>query len=179
MKVVASATLPAPQPVWQPTQKPDRQSIGMLIASIEHGLVARQPLKGPEPVMDSDMTTDEPEDKAELATSQSAAYVPPEPQEIARNETLVAQVQTVPLRNVSIHYKTVRQVEVEPLDAVSLDDPPVEPRMVKMQVEPQIVKVQAARAVERRNLSSPRSSQPQPLPFPGTSPISLGRITFR
>ncbi len=149
VKVVGSATVPAPQPVWQPTQKPDRQSIGMLIASIEHGLIARQPLKGSEPVMDSDMTTDEPEDKAELAMGQSAAYVPPEPQEIARNETLVAQAQTVPLRNVSIHYKTVRQVEVEPLDAVSLDDPPVEPRMVKMQVEPQIVKVQAARAVER------------------------------
>ena len=84
------------------------------------------------------MTTDEPEDKAELATGQSAAYVPPAPQEIARNETLVAQVQTVPLRNVSVHYKTVRQVEVEPLDAVSLDDPPVEPRMVKCRLSPKL-----------------------------------------
>ena len=80
------------------------------------------------------MTTDEPEDKAELATGQNVAYAPPAPQEIARNETLVAQVQTVPLQNVSVHYKTVRQAEVEPLDAVSLDAPLVEPQIVKVPV---------------------------------------------
>ena len=159
-KVIAPVkvvTLPTPQPVWQPTQKPDRQSIGILIASIENGLVARQPSKGSEPpVTDSDMTTDEPEDKPELATGQNAAYVPPAPQDIARNETLVAQLQAVPLRNVSIHYKTVRQVEVEPLDAVALDGPPVEPQIVKMPVEPQIVKVQASRPVEREEPRQPQ-----------------------
>ena len=37
------------------------------------------------------------------------------------NETLMAQVLPAQMQNVSIHYKTVRQVEVEPLDAVSLD----------------------------------------------------------
>ncbi len=159
VKAVRVATLPAPQPIWQPTQKPDRQSIGMLIASIDNGLIARQPSKRSEPpVTDPDMTTDEPEDKPELATRQSTAYVPPAPQEIARNETLVAQVQTMPLRNVSVHYKTIRQVEVEPLDAVSLDAPPV---------EPQIVKVQAARAVEREE---PRQAQK-----PATATLAVSR----
>ncbi len=59
----------------------------------------------------------------------------------------MAQVQTVPLQNVSVHYKTVRQAEVEPLDAVSLDAP---------LVEPQIVKMQATRAVEREEQRQPQ-----------------------
>jgi len=145
-KASPAATLApaAPQPVLQLQQKPDRSSIGILIASIENGLVARQPLGRPKPaVTASDMTTDEPEEKAEAEAAQSAAYAPPAPQEIARNETLMAQVLPSQMQNVSIHYKTVRQVEVEPLDAVSLDATPI---------EPQIVKVQAASAVEREDV---------------------------
>jgi D-alanyl-D-alanine carboxypeptidase len=155
-KAAVDATLaPAPQAALQLKQKPDALSAGMLIASIENGLVARQPLVRTEPAATpSDMTTDEPEEKAEaVAAGQSVA--PPTPQEIARNDTLVAQAQSVQLQNVSIHYKTVRQVEVEPLDAVSLDDTSIEPQIVKTQAARAMrvqatstLKVQAAAAVE-------------------------------
>jgi len=138
----------APQPVLQLKQKPDGTSVGILIASIENGLVARHPLDRPKAaVTASDMTTDEPEEKAEAETTQGATYAPPAPQEIARNETLVAQVQPAQIQNVSIHYKTLRQVDVEPLDAVSLDAAPIEPKMVKVQAT-SALKVQAASAVE-------------------------------
>ncbi|MGA9267503.1 MAG: D-alanyl-D-alanine carboxypeptidase [Rhodomicrobium sp.] len=161
---VAAATLApaAPQAALQLKQKPDALSSGMLIASIENGLVARQPLARPEPaVTPSDMTTDEPEEKAEAAEGQSVA--PPAPQEIAGNETLVAQAQPVQLQNVSIHYKTARQVEVEPLDAVSLDAPSIEPQIVKAQAASAIkvqatstLKVQAAAAVEQEDVKPQR-----------------------
>ncbi|HXW22013.1 MAG TPA: D-alanyl-D-alanine carboxypeptidase family protein, partial [Rhodomicrobium sp.] len=119
-----------PQPVLQLKQKPDGSSIGMLIASIETGLVAKHPLGHSNPAMaDSDMTTDEPEERAEAEATRRAAYAPPASQDIARNETLVAQVQPAQMQNVSVHYKTARQVDVEPLDAVSLDDKPVEPKI--------------------------------------------------
>jgi D-alanyl-D-alanine carboxypeptidase len=97
------------------------------------------------------MTTDEPEEKAEAETTQSATYTPPAPQEIARNETLVAQVQPAQIQNVSIHYKTVRQVDVQPLDAVSLDAAPIEPKIVKVQTTGAL-KVQTASAVEREDV---------------------------
>ncbi len=127
----------APQPALQLKRKPDGASIGILIASIEHGLVARQTVPHSKPsVPAADMTTDEPEEKAEAEAVQGAAYAPPALQEIARNETLVAQVQPAQIQNVSIHYKTVRQVDVvEPLDAVSLDAAPVETQIVKVQVQ--------------------------------------------
>jgi D-alanyl-D-alanine carboxypeptidase len=154
---VAAATLALPQPALQLKQKPDALSVGMLIASIENGLVARRPFARTQPaVTPSDMTTDEPEEKAEAA-GQSVA--PPTPQEIARNETLVAQAQPAQLQNVSIHYKTVRQAEVEPLDAVSLDATPIEPQVVKAQAARAIkvqatgtLKVQAAAAVEQEDV---------------------------
>jgi D-alanyl-D-alanine carboxypeptidase len=146
----ATATLApaAPQPVFQMKQKPDRASVGILIASIENGLVAKRPLGRPKTDLTApDMTTDEPEDKAEAETTQSATFAPPS-QEIARNETLVAQVLPAQIQNVSIHYKTVRQVDVQPLDAVSLDAVPIEPKVVKVQAA-SALKVQAASAVER------------------------------
>jgi D-alanyl-D-alanine carboxypeptidase len=154
----AAAALAPPQPALQLKRKPDAQSVGMLIASIEYGLVARQPLARAQPIVTpSDMTTDEPEEKAEAAAGQSVA--PPAPQEIARNETLVAQAQPVQMQNVSIHYKTVRQAEVEPLDAVSLDATPIEPQIVKAQAASAIkvqaagtLKVQAAAAVEQEDV---------------------------
>ena len=145
----AATLAPAvPQPVLQLKQKPDGASVGILIASIENGLVARRPLGRPKAVVTApDMTTDEPEEKAEAETTQSATYTPPAPQEIARNETLVAQVQPAQIQNVSIHYKTVRQVDVQPLDAVSLDAVPIEPKIVKVQAT-SALKVQAASGVE-------------------------------
>jgi D-alanyl-D-alanine carboxypeptidase len=150
------------QAALQLKQKPDALSVGMLIASIENGLVARQPLARAEPAATpSDMTTDEPEEKAEAAAGQSVA--PPAPQEIAQNESLVAQAQSVQLQNVSIHYKTVRQVEVEPLDAVSLDATPIEPQIVKAQTASAIkvqatstLKLQAAAAVEQEDVKPQR-----------------------
>ena len=140
---------PAPQPVLQLKQRPDGTSVGILIAAIENGLVAKHTAGRPKAVATApDMTTDEPEEKAEAETTQSSAYAPPAPQEIARNETLMAQVQPAQIQNVSTHYKTVRQVDVEPLDAVSLDAAPIEPKMVKVQAT-SALKVQAASAVER------------------------------
>ncbi len=142
----------AQQPVFQLKQKPDRASVGTLIAAIENGLVARRPPgRAKANLTAPDMTTDEPEERAEAETTQSATYVPPAPQEIARNETLVAQVQPAQIKNVSIHYKSARQVDVEPLDAVSLDDVPVEPKIVKLQTTGAL-KVQTASAVEREDV---------------------------
>ncbi len=142
----------APHPVFQMKQKPDRASVGILIAAIENGLVTKRPLGRPKADLAApDMTTDEPEDKAEAETTQSAAYARPAPQEIARNETLVAQVQPAQIQNVSIHYKTARQVDVEPLDAVSLDVAPVEPKIVKLQTTGAL-KVHTASAVEREDV---------------------------
>ena len=92
-----------------------------------------------------------PRKRRRLETTQSAAYAPPAPQEIARNETLVAQVLPAQIQNVSIHYKTVRQVDVQPLDAVSLDAAPIEPKIVKVQTTGAI-KVQTASAVEREDV---------------------------
>ncbi len=130
---VASAV---PHPMWQLKRKPDRDSIAMLITSIESGL-ARPLVTRSEPVpATSETTTDEPEDKAEMAESRSAAYVPPRPQDIARNETLVAQApQPAQLQNVSIHYKTMRQPEVAPLAAVALDPAPEAPEKPAQMVQ--------------------------------------------
>jgi D-alanyl-D-alanine carboxypeptidase len=52
---------------------------------------------------------------------------------------------------VSIHNKTVRQVDVQPLDAVSLDAVPIEPKVVKVQTSG-APKVQTASAVEREDI---------------------------
>jgi D-alanyl-D-alanine carboxypeptidase len=157
--LTATLTPAAQQPVLQLKQKPDGASIGMLIASIENGLVARKPVAPPKPaVTDSDMTTDEAEERSDAEAGQTAAYAPPPPQEIARNETLVAQAQPAPMQNVSIHYKTMRQPEVQPLDAVSLDAPS-QPQVVKVQATGAIkvqatgtIKVQAANAVEQEDI---------------------------
>jgi D-alanyl-D-alanine carboxypeptidase len=117
---LAPASLRGPQ--WL-GQKADRTSIAMIIASIEAGLHARasSPASLQEVASASDTTTDEPEDKAERAASRSQAYVPPPAQEIAGNETLVAQAQPARRQNLSVHYKIVRQPEVEPLDAVAVE----------------------------------------------------------
>ncbi len=173
----AAATLApaAPPPALQLKQKPDGASIGMLIASIENGLVARRPLGRSQPlVTDSDMTTDEPDEKAEVEAGQSAAYAPPPPQEIARNETLVAQVQPAQMQNVSIHYKTVRQAEVEPLDAVSLDAPPIEPQVAKAPAASAMkaratgtMKVQAVSALEQEDVKPQKLANANSRGLPG------------
>ena len=123
-QAVAQASPDAPAPYSRLKRRPDRTSISMLLASIEAGLVKpRQTASGTGPAA-ADMTTDEPEDKAERAASRSAAYVPPPSQEIARNETLVALAAPPKAVNVSVHYKTVRPPEVAPLAAAALDDVP-------------------------------------------------------
>jgi D-alanyl-D-alanine carboxypeptidase len=112
-------------------RKADRTSISMIIASIESGLHARASSSASQQqaAAASDATTDEPEDKAERAASQGKAYASPPAQEVANNETRVAHAQPARLQNVSVHYKTVRQPEVEPLDAVSVDGAsPPEPK---------------------------------------------------
>jgi D-alanyl-D-alanine carboxypeptidase len=134
-QAAASPPAPAPAPaapgvshfpgsVPRLTRKPDRTSISMLYASMEVTLAAKpKPAFADAGTEFSDKTTDEPEDKAERAAARNAAYVPPEPLEITRNETLAAMTAPAPV-NVSVHYKTVRQPEVMPLAAASLDSAP-------------------------------------------------------
>lgn len=121
--VSAAPAAPAlPQPILQLKQQPDSRSIGMLIASMDNGLVAKQPSAHRETAQPaSDMTTDEPEEKIERAASRSPAHVTPAPRDKARNETWVAEVQHAQLQNLSVHNKTARQLEVEPLAAVAVE----------------------------------------------------------
>jgi D-alanyl-D-alanine carboxypeptidase len=155
---------------WREAQwlgrKTDRTSIAMIIASIESGLHAKAPSPAAQQEAASDATTDEPEDKAERAASRSQAYVRPPAQEIARNETLVAQAQPARLQNVSVHYKTVRQPDVEPLDAVavgdaSLPEPKSEQKPMKSAEaslpEPKPAKAETARAAEPEESKKPQT----------------------
>ena len=145
-------------------RRPDRTSISILLASIEAGLVTKPhstsaQTKPAVPVAVSpDIMTDEPEEREEREASRAAGYVPPAPQDISRNVTLVALVQ----RNVSVHYKTVRVTEETPLDAAVLDPmpeaataKPVQPvRSVKSEVEPlRVAPVQAE--AEPRDVNRP------------------------
>jgi D-alanyl-D-alanine carboxypeptidase len=137
---------------------PDRTSIAMIIASIERGL-AKPSLVSPRPetAAQQDATTDEAEEEAQRAEIQSAAHTPPRINEIARNETLVTEIQTPRAQNVSVHFKTVVMTEVEPLDAVALEGLPVESKPHR---ERQSAKAQsAARASEPE---APRPAEPQP-----------------
>ena len=139
--ITVAAPSPAPalsQPALELTHKPDAASIGLLVASIQNGMVAKRPLGRPKPdVAASDMTTDEPEEKTEIEGAHAAVQTP----DIAQNETLVAQMQPSQIQNVSIHYKTVRVADVQPLDPVALDDTPA---VRTIAVEPHIVRVQAS-----------------------------------
>lgn len=102
---------------------PDRTSRSILLASIEAGLVTK-PHAAPSAAAESEMTTDEPEDKAAQAVSKSPTYVSPPAQEIASNKSL-AKLATAPqAKNVSIHYKTVRAPEVPSLAPAALDVTP-------------------------------------------------------
>lgn len=143
----------APEPLLQGRQKPHGAAAGMLISSIENGLVAKRPLgrpkSAPEPA--ADMTTDEPEEHPETGAAQTASIAPPRPQEVARNETLAAQALPTQIQNVSIHNKTVRVAEVEPLDAISFDAASVERQLSH---EPRVVKIQAANAMKAQSASA-------------------------
>lgn len=131
-------------------RKPDRASISMLLMSIEAGLVKPQSLAAVDsPAAASDMTTDEPEDKADRDATRSASYVPPAPQDIARNETLVAQAAPAQSsKNISVHYKTVRPQEVVPLAAAALDGVP--------ELQP-LKPAQIVRAVEKEEEEKPQT----------------------
>ncbi len=134
-------------PSLQHRRKPDPASSAMLVASIENGLIAKPFVTRSEPAAASEMSTDEPEDKAERAASRSAANPPP-PQDVVRNETLVAQAQPAQLQNVSIHYKTVRQAEVEPLAAAAINVAP--------EIQPARTEV-AARSAEPEDATQPQT----------------------
>ena len=149
-------------------RRPDRVSISVLLASIETSLIAKtRPAPAGAALPAADMTTDEPEEKAEKTAGGRPAYAAPAPQEIAGKETIAAMASPVP-RNVSVHYKTVRPPEAAPLAAVSLDPAPeagrdagagaakVEPAgsQAEAREEPPLT-LAAATAAESRSLDHP------------------------
>ncbi len=159
----AAHELAVSQPMPQLRRKPDGVSVGVLVASIENGMIVkqpRQPMGRPEyAAAPSDMTTDEPEEKAEAEVAEGDTYASPAPQEIARNEMLAVQTPPAHMPNMSIHYKTVRVAEVQPLDAVSLDAAPVDPQVMKAQAASAsrgqgagAIKLQTVSATERENV---------------------------
>jgi D-alanyl-D-alanine carboxypeptidase len=162
-------------PLSQLKRKPDRASISMLLASIEAGIIKPQSPASVQPAaVASDMTTDEPEDNAERAATRSASYVPPAPQDIARNETLVEQAAPAQSSNVSVHYKTVRLPEVVPLAAAALDGmpetQPVKPaqivRAVQKEEEEQPQTLAAATAATSHEMDQPGPFHVQVGAFP-------------
>jgi D-alanyl-D-alanine carboxypeptidase len=160
----AAAAVPAiaPMPFSRLKRRPDRTSISMLLASIEAGIERQRPAEAGAAQAAADMTTDEPEDRAERAASRSAEQVPP-PQDVARNETLVALAAAPQQVNVSVHYKTVRPLEVAPLAAASLDDSataePARPvrvaQALKATAEDTPQTLAAATAAESRSMDQP------------------------
>ncbi len=162
-----------PGPYTRFKRRPDITSISMLMASIEAGLV-----KTPKPASESharaapNMTTDEPEDRAERAASRSPSYVPPPPQEIARNETLVTLAAAPQPTNISVHYKTVRQADVEPLEAAGLDAMPVAPEPAR---PAQLAKAAPARQEPPpQTLAAATAAESQDLNQPGPYHIQVG-----
>jgi len=154
-------------------RRPDPTSISILLASIEAGLVAKPKPASAE--QSSDMTTDEPEDKAERAASRSPSYVPPPPQEISRNETLAAL--TSPGRhNVSVHYKTVRQPEVIPLAAASLDPIPeaTPAKPVQQANTVQTVRTPEIRDEAPQTLAAATAAESRGLDRPGPFHVQVG-----
>ncbi len=170
---VASGALGFPGSYSRLKRRPDSASISILLSSIEAGLVSK-PKSAPEPSV-SEMTTDEPEDKAETAASRSPAYVPPPPQEIVRNETLAAM--TAPSQhNVSVHYKTVRQPEVTPLAAAALDAVPeaAPEKSVQTAKAAQPVRTADARVQTRSSLAAATAPEPGDTEHPGPFHVQVG-----
>jgi D-alanyl-D-alanine carboxypeptidase len=171
----APAAMRIPGPLSRLKRKPDRTSISILYASLETALAAK-PKSSPADAGPSfsDMTTDEPEDKAERAAARNASYVPPAPQDISRNETLAAM--TAPASaNVSVHYKTIHQPEVAPLAAASLDS-------AKETIWP--AAVQPARETESREwpaqtLAAATAEESERLDRPGPFHVQVGAFPGR
>ncbi len=164
-----------PNPLWRLKRKPDRTSISILYASIEAAVAAKpRPARTDSELAFSDMTTDEPEDKAERAATHNATYVPPAPKEIARNETLAAMTAPAPV-NVSVHYKTVRQPEVIPLAAASLDGAPE--AVPAKAVQP----VREAESLEEpaQTLAAATAEESQRLDRPGPFHVQVGAFADR
>jgi D-alanyl-D-alanine carboxypeptidase len=148
---------------------PDRTSIAMIIASIERGLAKPSLVsRRPEAAAPQDATTDEPEEEAERADRRIAAHTPPRFDEIARNETLVTEVQTASTQNVSVHFKTVVLTEVEPLDAVALEGLPLdskprrERQTAKAQLRPQAPQPETLAPAAPAPAASHDADQPGP-----------------
>jgi hypothetical protein len=79
--------------------------------------------------------------------------------EIAPNETSFAKTRPGQVQNVSIHYKTVRVVEVVPLDAVSPEAAPAERNIT---VQPRLVKAETGGAMEAQPVSAAVADDVQP-----------------
>jgi D-alanyl-D-alanine carboxypeptidase len=162
-----------PGPYSRLKRRPDRTSISMMLASIEAVIVANP--KSPAPgaaQAASDMTTDEPEDKAEREASRSAFYETSPAREIALNETLVALTAAPSHLNMSVHNKTVRPAEVTPLDAAALDEVP----------QPETAKPVAA-AVTReeppQTLAAATAAESQSMDQPGPYHVQVGAFSDR
>ncbi len=184
----ASLALNIAGPLLRLKRRPDRTSASMLLASIEAGLVAKpQPAEplNPAPVATAaaaaDMTTDEtatdePEDKAERAESKSLAYVPPPPQEIARNETLPGLGAADVPKNMSIHYKTVRLPEVTPLAAASLDLPR-EPEPAAEKPAPAIIQAKNKEEALPQTLAAATVAASYEMDQPGPYHVQVGAFS--
>ncbi len=158
VSAAAPAASAPPQAILQLKQQPDSRSIGMLIASIENGLVAKHPFGRPETAqLSSDMTTDEPEEKIERAASRSSTHVTAAPRNATGNETWVAEVQHAQLQNLSVHNKTARQLEVEPLAAVAVETTQAADLQAVKTADIQPVKAQAEPAGQHQKTSQPQT----------------------
>jgi D-alanyl-D-alanine carboxypeptidase len=185
----AATRRPAPNPAARPVaiampgpflrlkRRPDRTSASMLLASIEAGLVAnpKSPARGAVQAA-SDMTTDEPEDKAEREAIRSASYMPPPAREIARNETLAVLTAAPPPVNMSVHNKTTRPVEVTPLAAAALDDiPQPEPAEPARTVREALI----ARQEPPQTLAAATAAESQSMDQPGPYHVQVGAFSDR
>jgi len=171
----APASLRIAAPLSWLKRKPDRTSISILYASIEAAVATNpKPARANAEPAFSDMTTDEPDDKAERAAVRDASYVPPAPQEITRNETLAAM--TAPATaNISVHYKTVRQPEVLPLAAASLDSAP---EAVPAKAEQPLREAQR-REEPAQTLAAATAEESERLDRPGPFYVQVGAFADR
>jgi D-alanyl-D-alanine carboxypeptidase len=156
-------------------RKPDRTSVSILYASLETALSAKpKPARIDAEPSYSDMTTDEPEDKAERAAARNASYMPPPPQEITRNETLAAMTASAPV-NVSVHYKSVHQPEVIPLAAASLES--ASAAMPVKAVQP--VREATSRDEPAQTLAAATAEESERLDRPGPYHVQVGAFADR
>ncbi len=151
-------------------RRPDQTSVAMLLHSIEAGLVTKSNAASYlQASAQPDMTTDEPEDKAEREESRSASYVSPPANEIAHNETIAAMTPAAApaSQNVSVYDKSIRQPEVAPLAPAALDAPAI---TAALAAEPAPVKVAQAAQVRPVKVEAPQTLTAAATPAPEPEP---------